>query len=90
MDLAEPLFAAHLARFAAVDALLPPAAPHAEGRRLEAANADGTRVTGILQRHRFGAADVPLLWSAADTWQLFPYLGDAGTEGADLLLRRLK
>ncbi|SFW88246.1 GNAT family N-acetyltransferase [Amycolatopsis australiensis] len=90
MDIAEPLLAAHRARFAAVDALLPPAAPPAEGRRLDAATADGTRVTGVLQRHRLGPGDVPMLWSAADVWQLFPYIGDTGTEGADLLLRRLK
>jgi GNAT superfamily N-acetyltransferase len=90
MDIAEPLLAAHKARFAAVDALLPPAAPPAEGRRLDAATADGTQVTGVLQRHRLSPGDVPMLWSAADTWQLFPYLGDTGTEGADLLLRALK
>lgn len=90
MDIAEPLLAAHRARFAAVDALLPPAAPPADGLRLDAATADGTRVTGVLQRHRPGPGDVSMLWSAADTWQLFPYFGDTGTEGADLLLRALK
>ncbi|GHG21264.1 MULTISPECIES: GNAT family N-acetyltransferase [Amycolatopsis] len=90
MDIAEPLLAAHRARFAAVDALLPPAAPPAAGERLDAATADGTQVTGVLQRHRLAPGDVPMLWSAADTWQLFPYFGDTGTEGADLLLRALK
>ncbi|MFJ7215672.1 GNAT family N-acetyltransferase [Amycolatopsis sp. NPDC098790] len=90
MDIAEPLLAAHRARFAAVDALLPPAAPPAVGERLDAATAAGTQVTGVLQRHRFGPGDIPMLWSAADTWQLFPYFGDTGTEGADLLLRALK
>jgi GNAT superfamily N-acetyltransferase len=90
MDIAEPLLAAHRARFAAVDALLPPAAPPAVGRRLDAATADGTRVSGVLQRHRLGPGDVAMLWSAADTWQLFPYFGDTGTEGAGLLLRRLR
>ncbi|MEU5259345.1 GNAT family N-acetyltransferase [Amycolatopsis sp. NPDC021455] len=90
MDIAEPLLAAHRARFAAVDALLPPAPPPAEGERLDAATADGTQVTGVLQRHRLAPGDVPMLWSAADTWQLFPYFGDTGTEGVDLLLRALK
>jgi GNAT superfamily N-acetyltransferase len=90
MDIAEPLLAAHRARFAAVDALLPPAPPPAAGERLDAATADGTQVTGVLQRHRLAPGDVPMLWSAADTWQLFPYFGDTGTEGADLLLRALK
>ena len=90
MDIAEPLLAAHRARFAAVDALLPPAAPPAHGERLDAATADGTQVTGVLQRQRFAPGDVPMLWSAADTWQLFPYFGATGTEGADLLLRALK
>jgi GNAT superfamily N-acetyltransferase len=90
MDIAAPLLAAHRARFAAVDALLPPAAPPAEGERLDAATADGTQVTGVLQRQRLAPGDVPMLWSAADTWQLFPYFGATGTEGADLLLRALK
>jgi GNAT superfamily N-acetyltransferase len=90
MDIAEPLLAAHRARFAAVDALLPPAPPPADGERLDAATADGTQVTGVLQRHRLAPGDVPMLWSAADTWQFFPYFGDTGTEGADLLLRALK
>lgn len=90
MDIAEPLFAAHRARFAAVDALLPPAAPPAEGERLDAATADGRQVTGVLQRQRLAPGDVPMLWSAADTWQLFPYVGDTGTEGVDLLLRALR
>ncbi|MCR6486675.1 GNAT family N-acetyltransferase [Amycolatopsis sp. OK19-0408] len=90
MDIAEPLLAAHRARFAAVDALLPPAAPPADGERLDAATTDGTQVTGVLQRQRFTPGDPPMLWSAADTWQLFPYVGDTGTEGMDLLLRALK
>lgn len=90
MDIAEPLLAAHRARFAAVDALLPPAAPPAEGERLDAATAGGTQVTGVLQRQRLAPGDVPMLWSAADTWQLFPYVGATGTEGVDLLLRALK
>ncbi|WP_103350004.1 GNAT family N-acetyltransferase [Amycolatopsis sp. CA-128772] len=90
MDIAEPLLAAHRARFAAVDPLLPPAAPPAEGERLDAATAAGTRVTGVLQRQRLAPGDVPMLWSAADTWQLFPYFGATGTEGLDLLLRALK
>ncbi|EOD66065.1 hypothetical protein H480_23452, partial [Amycolatopsis vancoresmycina DSM 44592] len=90
MDIAEPLLAAHRARFAAVDALLPPAAPPADGERLDAATAGGTQVTGVLQRQRLGPGDVPMLWSAADTWQLFPYFGATGTEGVDLLLRALK
>ena len=90
MDIAEPLLAAHRARFAAVDALLPPAAPPAEGRRLDAATSDGTRGAGVLQRHRAAPGDVTRLWAAADVWQLFPYFGATGTEGVDLLLRALK
>ncbi|MFD9890011.1 GNAT family N-acetyltransferase [Amycolatopsis sp. NPDC059027] len=87
MEIAEELFAAHRARLAALDPLLPRAAPPAAGERLDAATASGGRVTGVLQRQRHGPDDVPMLWSAADTWQLFPYFGDTGTEGADLLLR---
>ncbi|MFE0021043.1 GNAT family N-acetyltransferase [Amycolatopsis sp. NPDC059021] len=87
MEITEELFAAHRARLAALDPLLPRAAPPAAGERLDAATAGGGRVTGVLQRQRHGPDDVPMLWSAADTWQLFPYFGDTGTEGVDLLLR---
>ncbi|MFC4086610.1 GNAT family N-acetyltransferase [Amycolatopsis samaneae] len=87
MEITGELFAAHRARLAALDPLLPGAAPPAAGERLDAATADGRRVTGVLQRQRHGRDDAPMLWSAADTWQLFPYFGDTGTEGADALLR---
>ena len=90
MEIAGPLLAAHRARFAAVDPMLPAAAPPADGERLDAATADGRRVTGVVQRQRLSPDDVPMLWSAAEVWQLFPYIGDTGTEGADLLLRALR
>jgi len=90
MELTETLLAAHRARFAAVDAMLPPAAPPAEGEVLSAATANGTKVAGVLQRQRHDPDDVTLLWSSADVWQLFPYFGDTGTEGIDLLLRALR
>ncbi|GAB3571491.1 GNAT family N-acetyltransferase [Amycolatopsis endophytica] len=81
------LLSAQRARFAALDPLLPPAAPPPEGEVLDAATADGTRVTAVLQveRHVLGAFD--LLWSAVHTWQLFPCTGGTGTAGMDALLR---
>jgi GNAT superfamily N-acetyltransferase len=90
MEPTEALLAAHRARFAAVDPLLPPAAPTADGQLLTAATADGTKVAAKLQRRVHGPGDVALLWEAADVWQLFPYFGDTGTEGLDLLLRALR
>ncbi|NIH80928.1 GNAT family N-acetyltransferase [Amycolatopsis viridis] len=81
------LLSAQRARFAALDPLLPPAAPPPDGEELTAATADGTRVSGVLQvqRHEPGAFD--LLWSAAQVWQLFPCTGATGTAGMDALLR---
>ncbi|MDT8915035.1 GNAT family N-acetyltransferase [Amycolatopsis sp. PS_44_ISF1] len=79
-----------LTRFTALDPLLPPPAPPAAGERLEATTSAGTRVSAGLQHHRHGPGDAPLLWSAAEVWQLFPDAGTAGTEAFDLLLGALR
>ena len=79
-----------MTRFSALDPMLPPPAPPAAGDRIDVATADGGRVTGGVQRHRHGPGDPPLLWSAAEVWQLFPDAGTAGTEGFDLLLGALR
>ncbi|MEV0067428.1 MULTISPECIES: GNAT family N-acetyltransferase [unclassified Amycolatopsis] len=81
------------ARFAALDPLLPPPAPSisdAAGERVGAVTGAGARVSGVVQRHRHGPGDTPLLWSAAQVWQLFPDPDTAGTEGFDLLLGELR
>ncbi|MGW4488452.1 GNAT family N-acetyltransferase [Amycolatopsis sp. NPDC004368] len=50
----------------------------------------GRRVSGVVQRHHHGPGDIPLLWSAAQVWQLFPDADTAGTAGFDALLGELR
>ncbi|MEC3974154.1 GNAT family N-acetyltransferase [Amycolatopsis sp. H20-H5] len=87
MSIGKELLAAQRARFGAVDRLLPEPAPPAAGERLDAATAGGGQVSGILQRQVHGPGELPMLWSAAEVWQLFPYPGGSGVEGMDVLLR---
>ncbi|MGK4594894.1 GNAT family N-acetyltransferase [Amycolatopsis sp. w19] len=88
MEIEKTLFDAHRARFASIDGFLPEAAPApVVGERVDAATAAGVQVTGVVQRQLHGPDDVPLLWSAADVRQLFPFIGNTGTEGMDVLLR---
>lgn len=88
MEIEKTLLDAHRARFAAIDRLLPEAPPPpVGGERVDAATAAGVQVTGVVQRQLHGPDDVTLLWSAADARQLFPFVGDTGTEGMDVLLR---
>jgi GNAT superfamily N-acetyltransferase len=81
------LGAAQKARFAALDARLPPAAGPPEGERLDAFTPQGRPVSAILQRLTHPPGSFDLLWSAAEVWQLFPFIGDTGTDGMDALLR---
>jgi GNAT superfamily N-acetyltransferase len=74
------------ARFANVDAMLPEAAGPPDGEQLDVTT-HGRRVSGILHRHAHAPDSPDLLWSAAETWQLFPFVGDTGTDGMDALLR---
>ncbi|MFJ8911602.1 GNAT family N-acetyltransferase [Amycolatopsis sp. NPDC102389] len=88
MEIDKTLLDAHRARFTSIDGLLPEAAPPpVVGERVDAATAAGVQVTGVVQRQLHGPDDVPLLWSAADVRQLFPFIGNTGTEGMDVLLR---
>jgi GNAT superfamily N-acetyltransferase len=86
-DVPAPLYPAQKARFARIDARLPVAPVPPEGERLDAVTEDGRQVSGVLQHQAYppGAAD--LLWSAAEVWQLFPFIGETGTAGMDALLR---
>lgn len=86
-DIGEGLLAAHRARFAAVDPLVPEPPEAPEGETLSAATAGGERVAGVLQVHTHPPDALDLLWSAARVWQLFPFIGETGTDGMDALLR---
>jgi GNAT superfamily N-acetyltransferase len=54
---------------------------------LDARTAQGVPVSGVLRRLRHAEDAIDLLWSAAEVWQLFPQIGDTGTDGMDALLR---
>lgn len=87
MTIGDELLAAHRARFAAVDPLVPePPGPPA-GEILAAATASGDQVAGVLQVYTHPPGALDLVWSAARVWQLFPYVGATGTSGMDALLR---
>jgi GNAT superfamily N-acetyltransferase len=81
------LLAAHRARFAAVDPLLPEPTGPPDGEALAAATARGDRVAAVVQVQTHAPGAMDLLWSAARVWQLFPFIGGTGTDGMDALLR---
>ncbi|HVV10573.1 GNAT family N-acetyltransferase [Amycolatopsis sp.] len=75
------------ARFAAADPLVPAPAGLPDGELLTAATADGTQVSAVLQAVTHAEDSLDLLWSAQRVWQLFPFPGETGTEGVDVLLK---
>ncbi|SFI56015.1 GNAT family N-acetyltransferase [Amycolatopsis sacchari] len=81
------LITAQRARFAAVDPALPAPPGPPEGELLTAATADGEQVAAALQTKSHPPGALDLLWSAQRVWQLFPYPGETGGEGVDVLLR---
>ena len=87
MTTARGLRDAQIARFAALDPLLPAAAPDPDGDVLAAALPDGRRVAGMLSRTVHGRGTPTSLWSARDTWELFPLVGETPGAGLDALLR---
>jgi GNAT superfamily N-acetyltransferase len=87
MTVARSLRDAQTARFAALDPLLPAAAPDPDGEVLTAALADGRRVAGVLTRTVHSRGTPTSLWSARDTWELFPLVGESAGPGLDALLR---
>jgi GNAT superfamily N-acetyltransferase len=78
---------AQAARFAGLDPLLPPAAHDPDGEVLTAALPTGTRVAGVLCRTVHGPGAPTSLWSALDSWELVPLVGDDAGPGIDALLR---
>lgn len=87
VTVARGLREAQAARFAGLDPLLPPAAPDPDGDVLTAAVPSGGRVAGVLCRSVHGPGAATSLWSARDTWELFPLVGDEPGPGMDALLR---
>jgi GNAT superfamily N-acetyltransferase len=77
---------AQAARFARLDALLASTAAEPEGQPLGAALPSGQRVAGVLARSTHGPGAPTSLWSARDTWELFPFVGDDPGPGLHALL----
>ncbi|GDY31088.1 GNAT family N-acetyltransferase [Gandjariella thermophila] len=87
MTVGQELVDAQSVRFASVDPLLPPAAPPPDGDVITAALPDGRRVAGVLVRQFYGPGSVPSLWSARESWELTPLIGEHGGGALDALLR---
>jgi GNAT superfamily N-acetyltransferase len=87
MTVAQALREAQAARFAGLDPLLPQAAADPDGDVLTAAVPSGHRVVGVLTRAVHGPGAAPSLWSARDSWEMFPLVGDEPGPGLDALLR---
>lgn len=87
VTLARSLREAQNTRFAELDGLLPPTAPNIEdGAALTPATPSGRRVAGVLRRSKHGPGTSTSLWSARDTWELYPVVGDEAGAGIEALL----
>jgi GNAT superfamily N-acetyltransferase len=86
MTLARTLREAQAARFARLDPLLLSTAAEPEGQPITAVLPSGLRVAGVLGRTVHGPGAPTGLWSAMDTWELFPLTGDDPGPGLHALL----
>ncbi|MBV8933365.1 MAG: GNAT family N-acetyltransferase [Kutzneria sp.] len=86
----EALLTAQTEWFARVDRALPEPTPPDPGEVITAALPDGRRVAGVVSRVAAGPGSLNSLWSARQTWELFPLVGDTGGAGMDALLRSLR
>lgn len=75
MTVAEDLLAGQTARFARLDRALPAAVEPPEGDVVTAALPDGSQVAGVLVRSVIAPDSPAALWSALDSWELYPLLG---------------
>lgn len=73
-------------RFAGLDPLLARSAPNPDGEVLTATTRGGARAVGVLVRRKHGPGSSNSLWSARDTWELFPLVADQPGAGMDALL----
>lgn len=74
------------ARFAELDADLPPAVLPPPGDVIVVGDGPGGEAAGVVTQHSWPAGSAPLLWSAAEVTELHPVLGRSGRRGADGLL----
>ena len=81
MTVAEDLLAGQTARFARLDRALPAAVEPPEGDVVTAALPDGSQVAGVLVRSVIAPDSPAALWSALDSWELYPLLGGAPRPG---------
>lgn len=84
---AEILLDAQCRRLAELDSFLPDRYALPSGDTLVARLADGAVVAGVVVHHHNAPGTLPSLWSARDTFELFPVLGSLPRTGMDALLR---
>jgi GNAT superfamily N-acetyltransferase len=78
---------AQAARFVGLDPLLAQGAPDPDGEQLTVALPGGRQVVALLTRTAHGPGDPASLWSARDSWELYPLVGEDAGAGVDALLR---
>lgn len=74
-------------RLAGLDSFLPDRYPLPSGDTLVAELTDGAMVAGVVVRSHNAPGTLQSLWSATDTFELFPVVGDLPRTGMDALLR---
>lgn len=90
MTVTDQLLAAQAERFAGLDRALPDLLPPEEGDVITAALPDGRRVAGVVIMSTAAEGTPHSLWSARQTWELFPLVGDTGWAGMEALLRAFR
>jgi GNAT superfamily N-acetyltransferase len=84
---AQDLLEAQCARLQALDYALPDRYLLPPGDALVARLPDGAEVAGVVTHTHNPPGTLRSLWSARETFELFPLLGDRGQVGMDALLR---
>ncbi|MEJ2859852.1 GNAT family N-acetyltransferase [Actinomycetospora flava] len=74
------------ARFAEIDAGLPPAVLPPPGDVVVVDTGAAGEAAAVVTHHSWPAGSAPLLWSAAEVTELHPVLGHSGRAGADALV----
>lgn len=86
MTTAQELMDAQCSRLTKVDPELPSSYPLPQGEPIMARVAGGQPVAGLITHANHPPLSQQSLWSAADTYELFPLIGNHPQEGMDALL----
>jgi GNAT superfamily N-acetyltransferase len=85
-DRARRMHREQVTRFAALDPLLPEAAPDPQGQVLAGTLPDGSKVVGVLTQTDHELGTPPSLWSMLEVWELFPLIGEDTYAGMQAML----